>query len=197
MAELSHKDKDLIGKCISGDKRSWDRFVERFSGLIHYYVSRTLEDAGMVPEDAKDVVHTVFLSLIDHDYRKLRQFEGTCTLASWIRLISIRTAIDYLRRYRRHRIVEENRETDRDAVYAVANDDPTPPDALEQDERRRILDDIVGNLTPREQLFVELYYRRELPARETAHLMHCTMGALYTMKNRIREKLRKLVDDFL
>jgi RNA polymerase sigma factor FliA len=68
---------------------------------------------------------------------------------------------------------------------------------MEEKQAQQLLSESVKHLTPRERLFVELYYTRELPLRQVADVMNTSMGAVYTMKNRIREKLRKQVEKFL
>ena len=199
MADLSPQDGKLLEQCIAGDKKGWDNFVDRFSGLIHHYVRLTLSQGGRRedPEEVRDVAHTVFLSLLEHDRRRLRRFAGQCSLATWVRLIAVRTAIDHLRRERRAPSRVTEGEAEERTLRDMADDSPSAAELLENREERRILDEIRKDLTPRERLFVELYYRRELSPQEVARIMSCTMGAVYTMKNRVREKLKKAVSQIL
>jgi RNA polymerase sigma-70 factor, ECF subfamily len=198
MALISRQDKTLLKRCISGDKRSWDRFVERFTGLIYHSVSTTARAGGddHDPEVLKDLTNTVFLVLHENNYKKLRQFQGNCSLASWIRLISVRVTIDYLRKNRTHISLDGDSEAEKKLSQNMADEDALAPDLLEEEEQRRIFKEILDELTPRERMFVELYFRRELSPREVAEIMSTTLGAVYTMKNRIREKLTKIVTNF-
>jgi RNA polymerase sigma-70 factor (ECF subfamily) len=198
MAKISRQDKSLLKRCISGDKRSWDSFVERFAGLIYHSVSTTARTSGSVhdPDDLKDITNTVFLLLHENNFKKLRQFEGNCSLASWIRLISVRVTIDHLRKNRTYLSLNGDSETEKNISQSIADEGGLAPDLLEQEERRKIFDKVLDELTPRERMFVELYFRRELPARQVADIMSTTLGAVYTMKNRIREKLTKIVMNF-
>src|SRR3989338_2531536 len=97
-------DFELIKGCISGDKKSWDCFVEQFSRLIYDSIRRTFRKYGAnLNEDVIDDLHNdVFLALLDSGYHKLRSFEGRngCTLASFVRTIAVNKTIDYWRRLR-------------------------------------------------------------------------------------------------
>lgn len=199
MSGATPKEQELLRKCIEGDKRSWNRFVERYSTLIYYTVNKTLKDApgSFGSDDVDDLTHTVFLQLHENNYRKLRQFQGVCSLTSWIRLISVRTTIDFLRKQRDYLSLDGEGEGGRKVASRLTDNSPSAQDSIEYQEKKRILEDISAKLTPRERLFLKLYYKKELPAADVAKIMNATMGAIYTMKNRVREKLKKLIEDIL
>ena len=131
-----------------------------------------------------------------NNYKKLRQFEGNCSLASWIRLISVRVTIDHLRKSRQHISLDGDSDSENNFSQNVADENALAPELLEEEEQRKIFEAILDGLTPRERMFVELYFRRELSARQVADIMTTTLGAVYTMKNRIREKLTKIAANF-
>ncbi len=197
MPGVSDKEKELIRKCMEGDKRSWDLFVDRYAGLIYYTVNKTLQDTGRREgsDAAQDLAHTVFLQLHENNYKKLRQFQGACSLPSWIRLISVRVTIDYLRRRRDTFSLDGESEAERKVAGMLIDNGPSAQEEMEARERKRIFEEISAKLTPRERLFVSLYYQKELTAAEVAKVMNATKGAVYTMKNRIQEKLRSLIDE--
>ena len=83
-------DLEFVQKCVSGDKRSWDEFVDRYSRLIYSYIHMTLDSAGThtFGDDAVgDLFQDIFLSLAKDNYSKLKTFRGAngCSLASWLR----------------------------------------------------------------------------------------------------------------
>ena len=199
MSLISPEDQEFLKRCISGDKKAWDHFVDRFSALIYHGVSRTLQHSSgdFSQEAAADLAQSVFVRLHEGNYRKLRQFEGKCSLATWIRMISVRTTIDYLRRNKPYLSLQGETDAETTLVATLRDEGSSAEQRMEEKEAQHLLSEIVKLLTPRERLFVELYYTRELPLRQVADIMNSSMGAIYTMKNRIREKLRKLVEQFL
>jgi RNA polymerase sigma-70 factor (ECF subfamily) len=199
MSFVSKEEQDLLRRCISGEKKAWDQFVDRFSALIHHGVARTLRLPGRKNSqtDISDIVHNVFVHLYEHNYRKLRQFEGKCSLATWINMISVRTTIDHLRKSKPHLSLEGERDSEKNLASTLRHEGDSVEQLIEEKQALMLLAESVKHLTPRERLFVELYYTRELPLRKVADIMNSSMGAIYTMKNRVREKLRKRVEEFL
>lgn len=69
-------DSELIAGCLRGDRRAWDRLIDRYRRLvysipIHY---------RMHESDADDVFQAVFLTL----YRKLASLKDHEKLSSWL-----------------------------------------------------------------------------------------------------------------
>ena len=79
----------------------------------------------------------------------------------------------------------------------VANGNPLPGKLIELKEEKKIFEQIKESLTSKERLFVELYYSRELSPDETARIMNTTANNVYQLKNRVREKMKNMVEDFL
>ena len=173
--------------------------MDRFAGLIYHSVNTTLAKSKYMldGDDIKDLVNTVFLLLHENNYKKLRQFEGNCSLASWIRLISVRLTIDFLRKRKVTLSLNGDSDVEKKLAHTLTNESLSAPEKLEEEERRQIFAEIKKSLTPREQMFVELHYNRELPPRKVAKAMGSSLGAIYTLKNRVREKLKKMVNNFL
>jgi len=90
-----------IGRVVAGNKAAWDDFVEKFSGLLHAVVLRTMK--ARVPvlnrEDARDAVQDVFLKLVKDDFRLLKTFDPSrASLPTWLTVVARSTAVDFLKR---------------------------------------------------------------------------------------------------
>jgi RNA polymerase sigma-70 factor (ECF subfamily) len=89
--------------CLSGSKDAWERFVERYAGVIAAAVRRTLGSGGRHGDRSEidDTIQETFVRLIQHDHRLLRTFDPErASLTTWLTLIARSTAIDRLRRRR-------------------------------------------------------------------------------------------------
>jgi RNA polymerase sigma factor (sigma-70 family) len=105
----SPMDVDLRA-CTRGDKRAWDAFVTRWSGVIYAAVRHVLHrnDAmdgstygskGSVEVD--DATQEVFVRLVKDDFRLLKSFDpGRATLSTWLTIVARSVAIDCTRRKR-------------------------------------------------------------------------------------------------
>ncbi|MBI3089730.1 MAG: sigma-70 family RNA polymerase sigma factor [Candidatus Tectomicrobia bacterium] len=189
MAEASFSDQELLRECLRGNRIAWDYLVRKYAGLIYRTIDQTLRSSNCfhATDDLPDLLNSVLLSLFDNDCKKLRQFRGKngCSLASWIRIVTVRYTIDQMRKFRETEALQEH-----DSVTHHS-----PEDKVNQAEQREMLRRLMGKLTVKEQLFVHYYYDQELPPEEVATAMNLLVGTVYSMKNRVREKLKRIIHE--
>jgi len=192
---------ELLEGCLAKDKKAWDSFVERYSRLISHAIVQTLNKYSFPPENhvVEDLFHTIFLSLLENNCKKLRQFRMRCKLSSWLHLIAARATIDFLRKQTGPHSFSLNGEPakERSLKENITNGNPLPDELVELKEEKRIFSQIQENLTSRERLFVELYYLRELSSSEVAKLLNTTPNNVYQLKSVVREKMKKIVEKIL
>jgi RNA polymerase sigma-70 factor (ECF subfamily) len=192
-----NEELELLRSCIRGDKDAWDAFVERYSSLIHFHIHRCLR-ANAVPanrEDVEDLYHSVFQALLEDDRRRLRQFEGRCSLGSWIQIITTRTVIDALRKRRAPTPLDAE---DRDGLALherICDPNPGVEEEIVDAQRRELLRKALMEISPEERLLAVLTYQREMPVEEIAEVMNLTKEAVYTRKHRLKDKLRKILQE--
>ncbi len=193
----SSDDSRLIKDCINGKEEAWHAFIDRFSKLVYYSINRAVNpySANLDPEDIEDIYSEVFLSFIENNYRKLRQFEDDkgCTLSSWVRLITARHTIDFLRKKKQHVSIDDESDNGSSIKENLSDNKPTVHDYMELSEREKIIDEAMKDLPSSDMLFIELYYKREFSPEEIADIMNVSVSAVYSKKNRLREKLAKII----
>jgi RNA polymerase sigma factor (sigma-70 family) len=82
---------------LTGDRRSWDKFVRRYAALIVAAVRGVAANSG----DIEDLTQEVFVRLCKDDFRLLRSYDATrASLSTWITIVARSTARDALRRRR-------------------------------------------------------------------------------------------------
>jgi len=190
-------DLELIRKCLSdGDGTSWEVFVKRYSGLIWSAIYKTFSayDFQYAKEDMEDLFASVFLSLIDNDFHKLRQFrsENACTLSTWLTVVTARMTIDHMRKDRRHFFVES-------AIEGLDILDTIPDGRLgaerlcEDKQAREGIKKTLEVLTPQDRKIYDLLYNRGVSPEETARTLGLPVASVYSRKHRIIGKLKKNV----
>ena len=140
--------------------------------------------------------------MMEDDCRRLRQFEGKngCTVRSWVRIIAIQRTLDHLRRRKVHMSL--------DSVPSGADPDAPRPepaadgaDPLEtllrgaNEARRGQFTALAEDLRTDDRLLLELDFTREMDALAIAAALNLSRGAIYTRKNRLLQRLRKLARD--
>jgi len=193
---IQEADRKLIDGCIRKKQQAQADFIGQFSNLVYRSVQGTLrtKQKAFQPEDLADFHNTVFLKLFDQNCKKLRQYEGKngCSLASWIRMISVQTVLDHLRRTR-DAIAVPRRTISIDFLQHPSSEEPSVLEAIHHKEQVRRLTDAVERLKPRDQLFVKLCCLQEMPIHRVAGIMNITENNAYSIKHRIIKRLKKIM----
>ena len=186
---VTEKEKTLLAGCLKGDKAAWDAFVLEYSALVYHTVKKTLvlHHAEISPDLVDDLFQDIFLTLVKDEFAQLRRFRGDngCTLASWLRMIAARRTIDHLRK---SKISPEPFDELLHDGPAHAAEEPLDHDQIQ------LLAKAVEDLSPRERILVDLFFRKGLPAEDVAAILRVSIGAVYTQKSRILSKLRETLE---
>src|SRR5215471_11775570 len=103
---------DLIRECGQKltDRALWNKFQERFQGLIFLYLMRALR-LRRIQDDAADIVpdlaQEVYVRLVQRDGQALRSFRGTTEFSVMAFLARISSSV--VQDYQRHLMTEKRR----------------------------------------------------------------------------------------
>jgi RNA polymerase sigma-70 factor (ECF subfamily) len=119
-----------------------------------------------------------------HKLRIYNPARGT-KLGSWIGMISVNAAYDFLRGAGRRPLLDKV-----DGTVDVHEEcDRTPLDLLIEKERWGHLNDLLSDFTDKDRMFVELYYQKGMEADEIAAEMQISLKTVYSKKHKIRAHL--------
>lgn len=185
-------DKTLVELCASKDGPAWESFLSLYSGSIYTSIRRTLTRYGPSPaqETVEDIFGEVLLSLLEDGGRRLLGFEGRngSRLSTYLWVIASRHTVNHIRKNARDRITETGTNT-----FINCRDCRELPDAaLERKDAEKAKNKILDGLSANDRLFVRLYYEKELSTEEIASIMNISPSAVYSRKNRVREKMQKI-----
>ena len=189
--------RELLSKCFSGDRKSLENFIRRFSSLVYKSVQYTLI-AKQVPfskQDLEDLHHTVFLKLFERGFAKLSQYKGKngCSLDSWIRIITVRAVLDQLRNKGYDAMAWQNRRIPLDQLPELRFDEFEIEGRLERTELNRLLQVCIDRLSPRDRLLIKLHFFQGFPLSEVAEIMQLSADNTYTLKHRAVQRLKSRV----
>ncbi len=186
---------ELLAAVVAREPGAWRELYRRFERVIIGCVRNTMRrySAFATDEDIEDIVNTVCLNLVKDDFKKLRTFDPGrgYRLSSWMGLIATNTALDALRRRDPgHASLDAS---DDAPPLQVADAGGTPGDALERRQQAQRLMAAIQALPEADRRFLELYYDEALAPEELAVRLGITVNTVYSRKNKLREKLRKLL----
>ncbi len=188
-------DLEFVKRCANSDKLSWDEFVERYSRLIYNYIYSVFKVKGISLPDqdnVNDLFQSLLLSLVKDNFRKLKSFKGKngCTLASWLRQVTINFTLDYLRSLKKSVSLDEEDQEGRSLKDTLADDELSAGDKLSREERLRQLKDCIERLEKEERYFLELHINIGLGLEQVQGVLELSRGAVDMRKSRIVDKLR-------
>ena len=190
MASTDPTEEEILKGCISGNKEKWNIFAQKYRKLILHSIYKTLRvyEQPTNPDEVDDLFQDVFISFYANDFKKMRIYDPTKgrSLASWLRLITVRMTINHIKKSK---------------PIPSLDDLPSKPsqksrqELIIDKESQKNLSDIIEKLPTDDKLLIELSYIRELPPAIVAQMLHISVGAFYTRKNRIVSKLKKIAND--
>jgi RNA polymerase sigma factor (sigma-70 family) len=190
-------ERALVLACAANDRRAWNELVQRYSLLVYSSVLRAARAQGIAlsEEEVDDLHNAVFVALYEDDCRRLRACEGRCRLTSWIKVVSVNLSIDYIRRKRRMRrtFVADTDSADGPSWLDAAPDGVDAERKLAARREWSWLQRAMGELTPQDRLLLERLFVDEASYEDIAAELHTTVGAVYTRKTRLLDKLRAAV----
>jgi RNA polymerase sigma factor (sigma-70 family) len=164
---------DSLDELLAGDKRSWDRFVQRYAALIVAAVRGIASVSG----DVEDLTQEVFVRLCKDDFRLLRSYDASrASLSTWLTIVARSTARDALRRRRPDSVPIEMVPEIHLKVDPV---EPTPklklPEAL---------------LSPRQREILGMLYDKEMDVAEIAAALNIDPQTVRSAHHKAMLKLR-------
>jgi RNA polymerase sigma-70 factor (ECF subfamily) len=187
-------EKQLLDGLIADDSQAWREFNTRYSRLIYRCITRVTARFSAVvgPDDIREIYAMLCLQLLANDKRKLRSFEpgrGN-KLGSWIGMLAIHSAYDYLRGLKR----EPKRGTLSEAE-ALSAETPDPYEVFLMRERAGIVGVLLQSFSDKDREFIKLYYGEGLEPEQIADAMQISVKTVYSKKHKIRSRLQALLEE--
>jgi RNA polymerase sigma-70 factor (ECF subfamily) len=187
-------DRELLKCVLRNDPRGWTELVRRYRPLIYRCITKvTLKYAPTLSSaDLDEIYADVMMQLVRDDMHKLRIYNparGT-KLGSWIGMLSVNAAYDFLRSAGRRPLLDKVDGT----LDPHEECDRTPLDELIEKERWEHLNSLLAEFTDKDRMFVELYYQKGMEADEIAAEMQISLKTVYSKKHKIRAHLVRLLD---
>src|SRR5258707_13143923 len=147
-------DRELLRYVLRNDARGWAELIRRFRPLIYRCITKvTLKySPNLSGADLDEIFADVMMQLVHNDMHKLRIYNparGT-KLGSWIGMLSVNAAYDYLRSAGRRPLLDK---VD-GALDPHQECDRTPLDQLIEKERWNHLNGLLAEFTDKDRTFV-------------------------------------------
>jgi RNA polymerase sigma-70 factor, ECF subfamily len=163
---------DALARARSGDAAAFTDLVRRNQRAVYSLALRMLSD----PHKAEDLAQEVFTRL----HGKLAQVQSEQHLGFWLRQVTTRLAIDWLRREPKYQLVSLT-------LDAPLAGPPAADDPLLQRQLRRL----IAQLPPAARAVVLLRYQEDLDPADIARMLDMPVNTVKSHLKRSLDSLRE------
>jgi RNA polymerase sigma-70 factor (ECF subfamily) len=185
-------DEDLIAAMIENAAWAWKEFQRRYDRLILRCITKITRRFGsrVGADDVRDIYSSLYLSLVAQDRHKLRTFDPARgnRFSSWIGLLAINCAYDYLRSLKR-----EPHKGSLSEAADLACDLPDPYENAVESQRAALAARVLEEFSSKDQTFASLYFGEELDPAEIAARMNISVKTVYSKKHKIQSRLESVL----
>lgn len=188
-------DKALLKACWSREKGAWEKFLDCYSKLIYFAIHQTLnlKHYRASPEEIEDLFSDLLVHIIKDDCRKLRLFRGDegCSVATWLRTITVRFTLDYLRQRARDGVMVQVDGEEVSLEVSLSNPVVQPDQVYEEREEDRRLLAAIERLSENDRIFMELFYTKGLKPEQVGDFLGISVKTVYSRISRLKAKLNE------
>jgi RNA polymerase sigma-70 factor (ECF subfamily) len=182
---LSELDRELLDHCLKGEPLGWQKFVDRFMGLVVHVINHTAQcrSTNLSAADREDLAAEVFLAVVDNDMAVLRHFRGKSSLATYLTVIARRVVV--------RKLVEGRSALPLGDMVAQAEADGAEMERRIED--REEVGRLLGELRGSEADVVRMYHLEGKTYQEISRSVGLPENSVGPMLSRARAKLRRRV----
>jgi len=178
-------DQQLIELTLKGDTASFGKLVERYQDFVFTIAFRIMK----VREEAEEVAQDSFIKA----YESLNSFRGESKFSSWLYSIAYRKALDALRKnkkYKASEIIDDITEGEVSGIEDALH-------YLEDEERKKAIQDCILKLSEDEATIITLYYFQDQSVREISTITNLSEDNIKVKLYRSRKKLFGFLKHFI
>lgn len=176
---ITSEEVGIIKRAQAGDESAFNALFHRYKGFVENLLFQYIKDM----DEAKDVTNIVFLKV--HD--KLSMFTAYESFGGWLRILTNRTAIDYLREMK-------NKSTVLGDSDSRLPSDETSGSAENDLVNRMTYDQILAEFDKFPETtckVLKLFYVNNMTVEQISEKLNVPTGTIKSMLSRTRRKIKK------
>jgi RNA polymerase sigma-70 factor (ECF subfamily) len=187
--EASDPDLRLLELCRQGDPHAFETLFRKYQTYVYNI------GLGMLcnSEDAADVTQETFLRL----HRSLDSFRGDACFSTWLYRVAVNLCITELRRRGRNRFqFLDDISHEEDVKLTEETAGPSPAEAMEMEEERRVVRQVLRMLPPDYRAVMVLRHFQQLAYEEIADVLNLSLSQVKTRLFRARKMFKDRFEAF-
>ena len=176
---ITPEEVELIKSAKAGNILAFNKLFYRYKsfvdGILYYYIKDL--------DEAKDITNIVFLKV----YNNLSQFLDFDSFGGWLRILTQRTAIDYLRSVKNKAKPVGDMSERLSLASSISSDEV---DLVNRLEYERVIEEFKKFPAHMKQI-LELFYVNNMTVVQISESLNIPTGTIKSILSRTREKIKK------
>lgn len=179
----------VIRRCLSGDQQAQEELVLAAQNRVYYHCRKMLKHE----EDALDATQEILISMLT----RLDRLQDPEAFWGWLSAMTANHCRNVLTRGRREAQIPEDDEGNSllDAFESL-DEQAVPDKALDNDETRRMIVELVDQLPPPQRQCVLMFYYEEMSVKDIAAALETSEGTVKSRLNYARKAIKSGVDAY-
>ena len=171
----------LVERFQSGEISVFDEIIRRCQKPVYRLAYHFTHNC----EDAYDISQEVFIKV----FKSLSKLNSSSTFDAWLRRVTVNACIDHLRQCPDEQLLGDF--SCLDHRYVKAGRSKSPNNSVEAGELRNVISRAVDRLPKQQRKAFILRHYEDLPLKEIAVALDCSVGAVKAHLFHATRKLRK------
>jgi RNA polymerase sigma factor (sigma-70 family) len=186
LSDKAQHDFLLVQKAKEGDQKAYAELLGRYRDAIYFMLLKMVNN----PSDAEDLTIEAF----GKAFKNISQYTPNFAFSTWLFKIATNNCIDFIRKKRAATIsLDQGSDNQPTASVTIQSDTPDPEASLINDQKIKLLREVVSNLKPRYRTLVELRYFKEYSYEEISVELELPIGTVKAQLFRARELLYNIL----
>lgn len=179
----------VIRRCLSGDQQAQEELVLAAQNRVYYHCRKMLKHE----EDALDATQEILISMLT----RLDRLQDPEAFWGWLSAMTANHCRNVLTRGRREAQIPEDDEGNSllDAFESLG-EQTVPDKALDNDETRRMIVELVDQLPPPQRQCVLMFYYEGMSVKDIAAALETSEGTVKSRLNYARKAIKSGVDAY-
>jgi RNA polymerase sigma factor (sigma-70 family) len=186
LSEKGQQDYKLVLKAMAGDQKAYAELLDRYRDAIYFMLLKMVSNSS----DAEDLTIEAF----GKAFKNLQQYTPNYAFSTWLFKIATNNCIDFIRRRRANLISIDQGNDDHDGMHVNIQDDkPDPEEHIINEQKIKMMREVVARLKPRYRRLIELRYFNEFSYEEISEELELPIGTVKAQLFRARELLGNIL----
>lgn len=185
-SDKAKKDYILVRRAVDEkDQQAYAALMSKYRDSIYYMLLKMVNNK----DDAEDLTIEAF----GKAFIRLHQYEPTYAFSTWLFRIASNNCIDFLRKKKMQMMSIDGTDSDEGNVFDLESPNRNPEQEAIKQQKKVIMQEIVGKLKPQYKLLIEMRYFKEMSYEEISQELDTPLGTIKAQLHRARDILQGIM----